>query len=90
MRGMRTPSCLLLRMCRKARQASLLIVDAADGLTRFHAERMSVSGTWSDSYKSPRALTGPGQRLRTLLVTLWGGGRWGDQHDTSPRVSRFS
>lgn len=49
MRGMRYPSCRLLRMCRKQRQASLLIVCAADGLTRFQAERMSVSGIERES-----------------------------------------
>lgn len=58
MRGMRKPSWRLLRMCRNARQASLLMVEPADGLTRFHAERMSVSGTSRDSYRSSRAGTG--------------------------------
>ena len=49
MRGMRKPSCRLLRMCRKARQASLLMEEEAEGLIRFQAERMSVSGTSRDS-----------------------------------------
>lgn len=45
MRGIRKPSWRLLRMCRKARVASLEIEDEAVGFTRFQAERMSVSGT---------------------------------------------
>lgn len=49
MRGMRKPSWRLLRMWRKARQASLLMEEPAEGLMRFQAERMSVSGTSRDS-----------------------------------------
>ncbi len=45
MRGMRLPSWRLLRMCRKARAASCEMEGVAEGLMRFQAERMSVSGT---------------------------------------------
>lgn len=55
---MRKPSWRLLRMWRKARQASLLIVEPAEGLMRFQAERTSVSGTSRDSYRSSREPTG--------------------------------
>jgi hypothetical protein len=37
-------------MCRKARHASLEMAEEADGLMRFHADRISVSGTSSDEY----------------------------------------
>lgn len=56
-RGIRNPSWRLLRMWRKARQASLLMEGPAEGLMRFHAERMSVSGTSRDSYRSSREET---------------------------------
>ena len=49
MRGMRKPSCRLLRMWRKARAASLFMLEAAEGLIRFQALRTSVSGTSSES-----------------------------------------
>lgn len=45
-------------MWRKARAASLEMVEEADGLTRFHAERMSVSGTERESYRSCNEETG--------------------------------
>jgi hypothetical protein len=44
-------------MCKKARVASLLIAGATEGLTRFHAERTSVSGTSRESYRGCRDST---------------------------------
>jgi hypothetical protein len=54
---MRYPSCLLLRICRNARQASLEMAGDADGFIRFHAERISVSGKSREEYKVSRDST---------------------------------
>jgi hypothetical protein len=55
---MRYPSCLLLRMWRNARQASLEMAGDAEGFMRFHADRISVSGTSREEYKVSRDSTG--------------------------------
>lgn len=44
-------------MCRNANVASLEIAGEADGLMRFHADRISVSGTSREEYKESRDST---------------------------------
>lgn len=40
-----------MRICKKARVASFEIAGDAEGLMRFQAERMSVSGTSKEEYR---------------------------------------
>lgn len=53
-------------MWRNARVASLEIVEEAEGLIRFHAERMSVSGTSRELYKGSRDSTSYGVSVASL------------------------
>lgn len=54
---MRKPSCLLFRICKKAKVASFEIAEDAEGLMRFHADRISVSGTSREEYRESRDST---------------------------------
>src|SRR5579862_967501 len=54
----------MFKIGRKARAASLDIVDEAEGLIRFQADRMSVSGTSREEYRGSRESTNFMQQIR--------------------------